>query len=244
MIATLAIPGLLLVAADRTDATSAETPTASAPAQTPPPEDPTIAATPQPATVDDLPNPQEEKRRELRRPPCSRSSTVRPRSSSAGAARSSTSALPRPRTRPGAAEPEDQYVELSRETTDKIFVILAEFGNVRHPSYPDQDTNPQHPGPARFDGPLHNADPRARPRRRQLARTGRPTTRPSTTSELYFGRRRRRVAEDVLRAAVVGSLQRRRHGHRLGQGAGTTRPATAAATASRAPATCAATRGS
>ena len=52
-----------------------------------------------------------------------------------------------------------QYVELAREKTDKIFVILAEFGNQRHPSYPDQDTDPSTPGPAVFDGPLHNSIP-------------------------------------------------------------------------------------
>ena len=44
---------------------------------------------------------------------------------------------------------EDQYVELAREKTDKVFVILAQFGNVRHPSFPDQDTNSAIPGPAR-----------------------------------------------------------------------------------------------
>ena len=53
----------------------------------------------------------------------------------------------------------DQYVELSREKTDKIFVVLAEFGNDRHPSYPDQDTAAAVPGPATFEGPLHNAIP-------------------------------------------------------------------------------------
>ncbi|WP_426508705.1 immune inhibitor A domain-containing protein [Dactylosporangium sp. McL0621] len=53
----------------------------------------------------------------------------------------------------------DKYVELGREKTDKIFVVLAEFGNTRHPSYPDQDTNPAIAGPAKFDGPLHNAIP-------------------------------------------------------------------------------------
>ncbi len=55
--------------------------------------------------------------------------------------------------------PTDQYVELAREGTDKIFVILAEFGNERNPNYPDQDTDPATPGPATFDGPLHNAIP-------------------------------------------------------------------------------------
>lgn len=56
----------------------------------------------------------------------------------------------------GANTREDQYVELAREATDRIFVVLAEFGNERHPDYPDQDTDPKTPGPARFDGPLHN----------------------------------------------------------------------------------------
>jgi immune inhibitor A len=58
-----------------------------------------------------------------------------------------------------AATREDQYVELSREKTDKIFVILAEFGNQRDPSYPDQDTDPTTPGPTTFDGPVHNSIP-------------------------------------------------------------------------------------
>jgi len=53
----------------------------------------------------------------------------------------------------------DQYVELAREKTDKIFVVLAEFGNERHPNYPDQDTDPNTPGPGTFEGPLHNAIP-------------------------------------------------------------------------------------
>jgi len=53
----------------------------------------------------------------------------------------------------------DQYVELQREKTDKIFVILAEFGDERHPSYPDQDTDPNTAGPTTFDGPVHNAIP-------------------------------------------------------------------------------------
>jgi immune inhibitor A len=57
------------------------------------------------------------------------------------------------------AGPVDEYVELAREKTDRIFVVLAEFGNERHPEYPDQDTDPATPGPARFDGPLINQIP-------------------------------------------------------------------------------------
>ena len=53
----------------------------------------------------------------------------------------------------------DQYVELEQERADKIFVILAEFGNERHPDFPDQDTDPSVPGPATFEGPLRNQIP-------------------------------------------------------------------------------------
>ncbi len=52
-----------------------------------------------------------------------------------------------------------QFAELSRTTTDRVFVILAEFGNARHPSYPDQDTSPATAGPVAFDGPLVNQIP-------------------------------------------------------------------------------------
>ncbi|RSM56181.1 protease [Amycolatopsis sp. WAC 01376] len=55
--------------------------------------------------------------------------------------------------------PVDEYVELARESTDRIFVVLAEFGDQRHPSYPDVDTDPAIPGPVRFDGPRHNQIP-------------------------------------------------------------------------------------
>ena len=49
-----------------------------------------------------------------------------------------------------------QYVELAREDTDKIFVVIAEFGLNRHPSYPDGDATF---GPPAIEpnGPLHNA---------------------------------------------------------------------------------------
>jgi immune inhibitor A len=56
-------------------------------------------------------------------------------------------------------KPKDQYVELEQERADKIFVILAEFGDQRHPDFPDQDTDPAVPGPTTFDGPLRNQIP-------------------------------------------------------------------------------------
>nr|WP_296067078.1 immune inhibitor A domain-containing protein [uncultured Actinoplanes sp.] len=63
------------------------------------------------------------------------------------------------RNRRGARDNRDQYVELAREKTDRIFVILAEFGDERDPRFPDKDTDPTTPGPQRFDGPLHNQIP-------------------------------------------------------------------------------------
>ena len=53
-----------------------------------------------------------------------------------------------------------KFVEMELERTDKIFVILTEFGNTRHPSFPDlnPDNRPT-PAGAGFDGPLHNKIP-------------------------------------------------------------------------------------
>ena len=87
-----------------------------------------------------------------------------------------------------AARRRDQYVELGREKTDRIFVILAEFGNERHPSYPDQDTNPATPGPARFDGPLHNEIPEPDRARGQLDGLA-AGLHADLLPDLYFGRR-------------------------------------------------------
>ena len=122
------------------------------------------------ADVHDLPNPLETKRRELRQEALTDvidgNATARQRNGSTvvkvGAAASSTPSnrsSRRATQRNQAKDKGSQYVELAREKTDKIFVILAEFGNTRHPSYPDQDTDPATPGPTVFDGPLHNAIP-------------------------------------------------------------------------------------
>jgi immune inhibitor A len=59
----------------------------------------------------------------------------------------------------GAKGTRAQYVELSRQTIDRVFVVLTDFGNQRDPNYPDQDTDPNTPGPVRFDGPVHNQIP-------------------------------------------------------------------------------------
>ncbi len=60
----------------------------------------------------------------------------------------------------------NKYVELVREKTDPVFVVIAEFGNTRHASFCDAvDTDPAPPNPCAFpsdgspqtyDGPEHN----------------------------------------------------------------------------------------
>jgi len=132
-------------------------------AAAPPVEVESVSA-PETAQTDDLPNPLEEKRRELReqaldlvlsgeaRPEQRGVSTVVKVGEAPAADGTAAS---------GVEEPpmDDQYVELARETTDRIFVVLAEFGNERDPRFPDRDTDPAIPGPARFDGPLHDEIP-------------------------------------------------------------------------------------
>ena len=55
-----------------------------------------------------------------------------------------------------------RYVQLAREDTDKIFVVLVEFGNERYPLPQFQDKNAAGQPASnaqRFDGPLHNEIP-------------------------------------------------------------------------------------
>ena len=168
---------------------------------------------------DELPNPAEEKRRALRSEAITQilNGEVAPQQVNGSTvvklkgAKDSTPAPARPGQKAAKdVQTKDKYVELKREKTDKIFVILAEFGNERHPSYPDQDTSPATPGPVRFDGPLHNEidEPnRAVDNSHRLA--GRLQRGPLPPALLRQGKRRR-VAEDVLRGSVLGSLQRQR----------------------------------
>lgn len=125
------------------------------------------------STEDELPNPLEDKRRALResaitgvlngdlKPVEKDGSTVvkvGKGTSPADAARAANLEGRKFKARAGAKQ-QDQYVELSQERADKIFVILAEFGNERHPDFPDVDTDPDTPGPTTFEGPLHNKIP-------------------------------------------------------------------------------------
>src|SRR5262245_8633297 len=45
-----------------------------------------------------------------------------------------------------------QYVELAREKTDKIFVVIAEFGNTRHVAFPDSIGGVPQSNALTFDG--------------------------------------------------------------------------------------------
>ena len=81
----------------------------------------------------------------------------------------------------------DQYVELSREKTDRVFVVLAEFGNSRDPKYPDKDIDPTTPGPVTWNGPLHNKIPEPN-RAQDNATVWEPNYSPAYFRNLYFGK--------------------------------------------------------
>ncbi|WP_239082530.1 immune inhibitor A domain-containing protein [Actinoplanes teichomyceticus] len=110
------------------------------------------------APIDDLPNPLEEKRRALREEAVSQLVSGKSKVESRNG--SKVVNLGRTYGNGGFGHPgRNQYVELGRERTDKIFVILTEFGSERHPSFPDKDTTEAYAGPSTFEGPLHNAIP-------------------------------------------------------------------------------------
>ena len=151
----------------------------------------TVATTDTPQATDDLSNPAEEKRRELREqavsgvingeltPEVINGSTV----VNVGPSQSAPSANGRSAAQ---ARTKDKYVELAREKTDRIFVILAEFGDERDPNYPDQDTDPDTPGPTVFNGPLHNAIPQPN-RRLDNSTPWRADYNQAYFQDLYFG---------------------------------------------------------
>ena len=180
---------------------------------------------------DALPNPADEKKQALREQAISDllngKGTVKQRGASK-VVKVGTTKTPATADKNGdrvaAASSEDQYVELGREKTDKIFVILAEFGNeaTTPTAYGDQDTAPA----ARARPPSRPAAQHRSPSRTApwtTPRSGRRTTTVSTSRTCTSARATRGPAasesrQAVLRAAVVGPLQRRRLGHRLGQG--------------------------
>ena len=48
------------------------------------------------------------------------------------------------------------YGKVAQQGTDRIFVVLAEFGDTRHSAYPDDPET----GAQTFDGPMHNTIPK------------------------------------------------------------------------------------
>ncbi len=169
-------------------------PAGAAPSEAaPPPGGPTLD--PVAAPADELPNPLEDKRRELREQGLTQvingeatateinGSTVVHVGATPGSAETRTSRRGGHR---GRHQPKDQYVELAREATDRVFVLLVEFGNERHPDYPDQDTDPTTPGPVVFDGPLHNAIPEP-DRRVDNTTIWQPDFSAEFFQDLYFG---------------------------------------------------------
>lgn len=79
----------------------------------------------------------------------------------------------------------DQYVPLANEKTDRVFTLLVEFGNQRHPDFPDQDTVPGTPGPSRFNGPLFNEIPK--PGADDNSTGWQPNYNKAYYNKLYFG---------------------------------------------------------
>jgi immune inhibitor A len=142
---------------------------------------------------DDLPNPLEDKREALREEAVTALLNGKGHVQQRGA--STVMKVGEARTAPAttksgkpkaAATREDQYVELAREKTDKIFVVLVQFGNQRHPDYPDQDTDPDTPGPKVFDGPERNSIPEPN-RKVDNSTVWQPNYDRAHYQDLYFG---------------------------------------------------------
>jgi immune inhibitor A len=138
---------------------------------------------PNQVVADDLPNPAAQKRRALReeaiKDVIAGRAKVQQRGPSEVVKVGKTVAAP-------GAPAEDQYVELARAKTDKIFVVLAEFGDERHPNYPDQDTDPDTEGPSTWNGPLHNAIPQP-DRAQDNSTVWQPDYNREHYQQLYFG---------------------------------------------------------
>ena len=182
------------------------------------------------APSDELPNPLESKRRELKEKAITDVIAGRAQPQERNGSTVVKVGETSERGRGSDKGHRDQYVELENEGTDRVFTLLVEFGNQRHPDYPDQDTDPDTPGPARFDGPLHNEIP-------EPDRTVDNTTHVAARLQqrllpepVLRHRKGRRVTEDLLREAVVGPLLRVAATPPLGSPFRTTRRATAAPT--------------
>ena len=146
------------------------------------PPDGSKAANAPRTTSDELPNPAEEKRRELRQAAIQDVIAGRAKVEQRGASKVvKVGKQAAPQRKGKAAATEDQYVELAREKTDKIFVILAEFGNERAPTLPRPGHQPGDPGAEPRSTARSTTRSRSPTARRTTRRSGRPTTRPPTS---------------------------------------------------------------
>lgn len=153
----------------------------------------TSADKPDDASGHELPNPMEEKRRSLRQEAITEllngTGTVEKRGAST-VMKVSTAKTPAAADKNGVvtqrATTQDQYVELSREKTDKIFVVLTDFGNERHPDFPDKDLEPSIAGPTTFEGPENNKIP-APDRAVDNSTVWQPNYDQKHFQDLYFG---------------------------------------------------------
>ena len=171
--------------------------------------------------VDDLPSAAEEKRRDMRQEALSDVLSGKRKAEKRGdsvVVNMGKKAAAKSKNKAKKAGQVDQYVELEREKTDKIFVVLVEFGNERHPDYPDQDTDPNTPGPGEVRRSAAQPDPRAGPVEGQLDDLAAGLQPRALPGPLLLRRPRRRVGQELLREAVLGPVLGRRRGQRLGEG--------------------------
>ena len=148
---------------------------------------PSVGPAAEPRGGDDLPGPGDVQRRSLRQKALAdvlKGEKVTERRGASTVVR--TGQKPAAKSKNGTGSgPVDEYVELARETTSRIFVVLTEFGDQRDPSYPDVDTDPAIPGPVRFDGPRHNQIPEP-DRRVDNTTIWQPDYDPGHYRDLYF----------------------------------------------------------
>ena len=164
--------------------------------------------------VDDLPNPEEAKRRELRE--AALKQVIAGKATVRDIQGSKVVKLGKAAAEPGAAGRGPVRRARAREDGQDLRRAGRVRRRARSRTTRTRTPNPNTPGPATFDGPLHNKIP-APDRSKDNSTVWQPDYNRDHYQQLYFGSGES-TAQDVLRAPVVRSLQRRRPGHRLGQG--------------------------
>ncbi len=104
-----------------------------------------------------------------------------------------------------------KYGRVGTAQNDKIFVVLAEFGDTQHAAYPGPCARRLQPARAR---PAAQRDPASRIAPRTTRRCGSRTTTTAHYQNMYFNRMKS-FYEDQSSRQVLD----RRQGHRVGEGA-------------------------